>query len=140
MKILLSSDGSPNALRAAEFTVRLLKAMPEGRCTVVTVIPFDRDEAAFLGAQGPEYDAAVKSKAACLLAEIEQLFRAAKVEAGKIVLQGDIAGSIVDLAEQDAFDLIVMGCRGLGGIKGMLMGSVSSKVMQQAHCPVTVVK
>lgn len=140
MKILLSSDGSPNALRAAEFTVRLLEAMPGGSCTVVIVIPFARDEAVFLGARGPEYDAAVKSKAAGFLAETEQLFRAAKVEVGRIVLQGDIAGSIVDLAEQSAFDLIVMGRRGLGGIKGILMGSVSSKVVQQAPCPVTVVK
>lgn len=139
-RILLASDGSPNALRAAEFTVRLLKAMPGGRCTIVTVIPLTREEAAFLGAQSPVYDAAVAGKVGCLLDETEHLFRAAGVETKKAVLQGDVAGSIVDFAEQDSFDLIVMGSRGLGGVKGMLLGSISSKVMQQAHCPVTVVK
>ena len=139
-KIMLASDGSPNALRAADFTARLLEAMPGGHCTIVTVIPFARDEAVFLGAQGPVYDAAITSQVDCLLDEAEQLFQDAGIKTARVVLQGEVVGAIVDFAKQAAFDLIVVGSRGLGGVKGMLLGSVSAKVMQQAHCPVTVVK
>jgi nucleotide-binding universal stress UspA family protein len=53
---------------------------------------------------------------------------------------GDAATSILDAAEQERADLIVMGSRGLGHLRGMLLGSVSHKVAQLATCPVLLVK
>jgi len=47
---------------------------------------------------------------------------------------------IVDLAEELGAGLVVVGSRGLGGIKRALMGSVSDSVMRHAHCPVLVVR
>jgi nucleotide-binding universal stress UspA family protein len=47
---------------------------------------------------------------------------------------------IVDLAEEIGVGLIVMGSRGLGGIKRALLGSVSDSVVRHAHCPVLVVR
>jgi nucleotide-binding universal stress UspA family protein len=44
------------------------------------------------------------------------------------------------LAEELGAGLIVMGSRGLGGIRRALMGSVSEKVVRHAHCPVMVVR
>jgi nucleotide-binding universal stress UspA family protein len=46
----------------------------------------------------------------------------------------------VGLAEEIGAGLIVMGSRGLGGIRRALMGSVSESVVQHAHCPVLVVR
>ena len=43
-------------------------------------------------------------------------------------------------AESNNIDLIVMGSRGLGVVKGVLLGSVSQYVVEQAKCPVLVVK
>lgn len=43
------------------------------------------------------------------------------------------------LAEND-YDLIIMGSRGLGTVKGLLLGSVSSHIVRYASCPVLVVK
>jgi nucleotide-binding universal stress UspA family protein len=54
--------------------------------------------------------------------------------------EGDAAHCILDAAKQDGADLIVMGTRGLGHIRGLLMGSVSHKVAQLAPCPVLLVK
>jgi nucleotide-binding universal stress UspA family protein len=48
--------------------------------------------------------------------------------------------NIVSLAEEIEAGLIVMGSRGLGGIRGALMGSVSDSVVRHAHCPVLVVR
>jgi nucleotide-binding universal stress UspA family protein len=47
---------------------------------------------------------------------------------------------IVHLGEKIGAGLIVMGSRGMGGIRRALMGSVSDSVMRHAHCPVLVVR
>ncbi|WP_029059120.1 universal stress protein [Stappia stellulata] len=56
------------------------------------------------------------------------------------VVAGDCAESILDTARDIGADLIVMGSRGLGGLKGLLLGSVSSKVSQHATCSVLTVR
>ena len=47
---------------------------------------------------------------------------------------------VLDFAESNNIDLIIMGSRGLGVVKGVLLGSVSQYVVEQARCPVMVVK
>lgn len=139
-KILLAVDGSRNAYRAAEFAVQLVKSIPGSACTVITVVPFTTEEAAYLGASGVQYAVAVTERVTPVMDEIEQLFQRAGLNPEKMVLQGDAAAGIVDFAREGGYNLIVLGSRGLGNIKGMLLGSVSHKVMQLARCPVTVVK
>ncbi len=51
-----------------------------------------------------------------------------------------VAEEIVKLAEEIGAGLIVVGSRGLGGIRRALMGSVSDSVVRHAHCPVLVVR
>ncbi|CAN1141305.1 hypothetical protein LINPERHAP1_LOCUS29656, partial [Linum perenne] len=52
----------------------------------------------------------------------------------------DARDSIIDAIEGLKLDSVVMGSRGLGTAKRILMGSVSSYVMNPASCPVTIVK
>lgn len=54
--------------------------------------------------------------------------------------EGNVARSIVDFAKEVKADGIVMGCRGLGDIDSMLLGSVSHKVTSLAPCTVVVVR
>ena len=51
-----------------------------------------------------------------------------------------IVGAIVEYAERENIDLLVIGSRGLTGFKKLLVGSVASGVVTYAHCPVLVVK
>ncbi len=51
-----------------------------------------------------------------------------------------IVGAIVEYAEHENIDLLVIGSRGLTGFKKLLVGSVASGVVTYAHCPVMVVK
>jgi nucleotide-binding universal stress UspA family protein len=53
--------------------------------------------------------------------------------------EGPEAESILKVAESCKADLIVMGSRGFGAVKGLLVGSVSRKVIHYATCPVMVV-
>ncbi|MDP9290179.1 MAG: universal stress protein [Thermoproteota archaeon] len=57
-----------------------------------------------------------------------------------IVNSRSIVGAVVDYAEHEGADLIVIGSRGLSGFKKLLLGSVASGVVTYAHCPVMVVK
>jgi nucleotide-binding universal stress UspA family protein len=56
------------------------------------------------------------------------------------IVSGDPAEEIVRLANIHQADLIVIGSRGLTGVKRILQGSVSSQVVEDAHCSVLVVK
>ena len=56
------------------------------------------------------------------------------------VLRGNAGHMIVGYAKEYDCDLIVMGSRGLSGLKEVLVGSTSHYVVQHAHCPVLVAK
>ena len=55
----------------------------------------------------------------------------------KVTVQDPTPEALVAAAEPD--DLIVVGARGLGGFKGLLLGSVSNRVLELAPCPVVVI-
>jgi nucleotide-binding universal stress UspA family protein len=57
-----------------------------------------------------------------------------------IVNSRSIVGAVVDYAEHEGVDLIVIGSRGLSGFKKLLLGSTASGVITYAHCPVLVIK
>jgi nucleotide-binding universal stress UspA family protein len=56
------------------------------------------------------------------------------------ILAGKPADELVKFAKEKDVDLIIMGNRGISGIKKLVTGSVSKKVVDEAECPVLVVK
>lgn len=56
------------------------------------------------------------------------------------VLYGEPVKKICEYAEKEDVDIIIMGNRGLHGFRKFMLGSISQKVIQNAHCPVLVVK
>ena len=61
-------------------------------------------------------------------------------KARKHVKSGSIAKSILEVADEEGSDMIIMGSRGLGLLKGVLIGSVSQKVIEESKIPVMVIK
>ena len=57
-----------------------------------------------------------------------------------VQLEGDPAEMIIEYAKENGFDMIVIGSRGLGKVKGFLLGSVSSKVCHAADKTCVTVK
>jgi len=69
----------------------------------------------------------------------KQLGRAS-IEVEEDLLEGPPAEAILSAATIRNSDLIVMGSRGMGSLKGMVFGSVSTKISHYAPCPVMVVR
>jgi len=65
-----------------------------------------------------------------------------KVSVGTDVVfsTNSVVKTIVEYAEEKKIDLIVIGSKGMSGLKRMLLGSVASGVVTYADCPVLVVK
>ncbi|MCK5150318.1 MAG: universal stress protein [Candidatus Thorarchaeota archaeon] len=57
-----------------------------------------------------------------------------------LIDHGDPATRIIEIAEERNVDLIIMGSRGLSGIRRLFTGSISDKVANQASCPVMIVR
>ncbi|MDT7899202.1 MAG: universal stress protein [Sulfolobales archaeon] len=139
-RIVAAYDGSDQAIKALNTAIELAKAF-NSKLDVVEVV----DTAALLGmgfAPIPsEVIAQIYNKAQN---DVEQAKKKAQ-EAGvkdvtSQVLEGDPATSIIEYASKNGADLIVIGSRGLSTFKRLVLGSVSSKVVQESRIPVLVVK
>jgi nucleotide-binding universal stress UspA family protein len=80
-----------------------------------------------------------KSAAQAVLDDARQKFGTTTFIVNEELREGYESESILKVAENCEADLIVMGTRGLGAVKGFLVGSVSRKVIHYASCPVMVV-
>lgn len=143
-KILLASDGSDNALRAAAFTAGLLGQIPAARLTVLVVNDMLDKMKFYSPLRSPvifeEIDLFFREKTQDALTRTMALFNEEKHRVNSDVKVGNPAEEILDYAKSGGYDLIIIGSRGLGSIKGLILGSVSTKVLQLADCPVTVIK
>ena len=74
------------------------------------------------------------------LASARSALDAAKIAYTPHILLGPIGQSIADFAAQNGCDSVVMGTRGLGGVTGLVLGSVATQVIHAAAVPVTLIK
>ncbi|MFQ5976407.1 MAG: universal stress protein [Candidatus Hydrothermarchaeales archaeon] len=81
-----------------------------------------------------------KKEADEILERGEKILEEMGVKPETAIRMGEPANEILEFATEYPVDYIVMGSRGLSGIKKFLMGSVSSRVMEHSHCSVLIVK
>jgi len=62
------------------------------------------------------------------------------IELVTLLKEGRPSATIVETAEEDGYDLIVMGSRGVGGITGWILGSTSRRVVDSCTKPILIVK
>lgn len=137
-KILVAHDGSKlsdSALRTAvEIAIKFNSSL-----TVLSVIPelyltelSDTDRAKIMNALTEETKIAME--------RIRVSLAGKPIESKTIIRQGPPAEKILETAQKMKVDLIVTGSHGRHGAKKFLLGSVSSKIVDYAGCPVLVVK
>ena len=146
-RILLATDGSREAELAASTATDIANAT-NSELHLLTVAPGNPDPIYHIHEGGLRYETyqqaaeAIKREAQKVLDEQVQKVE----EAGGSVKEAYLRvgerrdQAIVHLAEELGAGLIVMGSRGLGGVRRALMGSVSASVVHHAHCPVMVVR
>jgi nucleotide-binding universal stress UspA family protein len=141
-RILLATDGSEQAELAVLRAVELADATDSELHVVhVGVVPiFLQSYPGTLGYYGKLYEQIEEESKERLRKQSLRVKAAGGTVAGSHLRMGEVALEIVALAEELGADLIVMGCRGLGGVRRALMGSVSDSVVRHAHCPVLVVR
>jgi nucleotide-binding universal stress UspA family protein len=140
-KILLATDGSEEATLALQTAADLCEKTGSELHVVhvgeVTLLHHYHPEAHGYRMQ---YERDEKEARELLETQVEGIKAAVATVAQAHLRMGKADEHIVVLAEELGVDLIVMGSRGLGGVKRALMGSVSEAVVRHAHCPVLVVR
>ena len=147
MRILVATDGSDAGRRTLEFAARLTKG-PGDQLRIVNVvslrsIPLEQlDEYSRLGQVTRLEAMTVESReqlnAARLRAE-ELGVSDVPLESAMELHEGNIAETIIDAANRNRVDIVIVGKRGLGRLSGLVLGSVSQKVVELARCAVIVV-
>ncbi len=139
--VLVPTDGSVASIGAAELAFRLLRG---GRGALTILFVVDRAVLSELRRFGERSDAEVESElrehGRRYLQLLEREARKAGIEVRTVVREGDPFEEIVALAREMDADLIAMGHVGQRGPTRILLGSVTERVLDYAHCPVLVVK
>jgi len=141
-RIVAGVDGSPNAAHALAWTAQLALALDAEVIAVHAVDP--RIFVPIIETLGPPAPPAVGRE---WYDEVRDAFekdwvsplRAGGVRYRTEMVDGSPALALVDIAENEKADLIVVGSRGRGGFTGLLLGSVSTYVMHHARRPVIVI-
>ena len=127
-KILVAVDGSTHSDYALNIAVKIA----ERYSSSIDLIHVETPSAA-----AP--DSAIKGEN--ILGDRVEIVKERKLVCGQIrIRSGDPAAEILKLADSKDYDLVVLGSRGLSGVRSLLMGSVSSKVAKEAKSSVLVVK
>jgi len=140
-RIVVAVDGSPASRVAADWAARdaALRRVP---LTVVHV-QHVADVSAWIDLPVAEdYTEACERQAATVIDDslrvvADALSDAPEVAVEHCVVSGPIVPTLVDMSK-DA-EMLVVGCRGLGGVRRLLLGSVSSGLVHHARCPVAVI-
>src|SRR5262245_30465697 len=142
--ILVCADGSEQAMEAAKAATELAKKFGSS-IRIVNIFDIIASVAPYMGV----WDLAVGEDTITKYAQEAQQTSAKRT--GEIFHKEDLpfevsldwgrpADKIIEIAKDNNSDLIVMGSRGLGGIKSLLLGSVSDNVLHHAHCPVLIIR
>ena len=140
MKILVPVDGSPASIRAVKLAVDQVKALPEASLVLVNVqnfsglsLPEQIMPSAWI--QQEEQRAADEA-----LKDVVATCREAGISYVTRTERGGVAPTIDRVARDEHVQHIFMGTRGLGGVRGLLLGSVATQLLHLVDVPVTLVK
>ncbi len=133
--ILLATDGSRYSAFATEKAIDFAKSYG-GMMTAVSVVDVPPE----LYGEAPSLVDDLVAKAKGYVDTVKKKAEAAGVAVQAIVREGESYKAITKIAAEGSADMIVMGSHGRTGLKRLLMGSVTEKVIGHAPCPVLIAK
>lgn len=136
-KILAAVDGSDNSLRAVDHASAIAERF-DATLVIVHAYPQTSDLRGY--SDFAKLVAQRKKTGRAVIDRVTKKLGDTSFTVLEDLLEGPESDAILRVAESQAADLIVMGTRGLGTLRGMMVGSVSRKVLHFANCSVMVVK
>jgi nucleotide-binding universal stress UspA family protein len=138
-KILIAIDGSELSDKALRYACTL-GAPLNAELIVLHVVPMLVSATPYHDTVSDQPFLALQKVGEDILSRAKQTANELSCEIIDLISHGDPASRIIDIASERDVDLIVVGSRGLGGIKRLFVGSISDKVASHAHCPVLIVR
>ncbi|TFB22825.1 universal stress protein [Filobacillus milosensis] len=135
--ILVAADGSDHSIRTAEHAAELANMQGDAHITIIYVIDGDTSKHDVLEVGDKE---TVEMKRLERLKPIEEKFDLMDLDYSIEIKRGEPGPTIVRYANDEDFDLVIIGSRGLNVLQEMVLGSVSHKVAKRVKCPVMIVK
>lgn len=135
--VLIPVDGSANSLRALKFAAERFRASPHVQLMLLNVQPAMPSSRHVRPAMIKDHQQRMSEEA---LGPARSLAGRLGVMFDCYMRVGNAAEVIASFATRTRCAEIIMGTRGLGGIRGLMLGSVTTKVIHLASVPVTLVK
>ncbi len=140
MKILLPVDGSSHSDRAVRNVISEVNRGAGTQVVLINVQPPIAAPELFGHMPAYEIEAMQEARGGDALQSARVLLDEAGVPYVPAVLIGPVAETIARYAVENSCEKIVMGTRGLGGVRSVLMGSVATRVLGLTELPVMLVK
>lgn len=140
MKLLVPVDGSAAAQRAVTHALWLVQGRPEAAIVLLNAQNREVLGLSDIDAENENEREIASRRSARALRNAIRACKAAGVRFEARAEFGPISETIDRIAREVHADQIVMGTRGLGRLRGLLLGSVATGVIHLAHVPVTLVK
>jgi nucleotide-binding universal stress UspA family protein len=150
-KILLTVDGSEQSMNAADYALAMAKKQDNNAQLIALHVLFSQTGYAYsTNMFGLVTPSSINELLEDAKHEAQQWFDKIKekmnengdiqIKTEVVVSSTSVVAAIVDYAEHEDVDLIIIGSRGRSGFKKLLLGSTASGVVTYATCPVLVVK
>lgn len=138
-KVLVAVDGSDNSFRALDAAL-LLSEKLGSKVTAIHVI----EVAPVVHIQSEkllrDLVEAYEKEGQHIISKCSEIATKKGLSINSKLLSGDASSVILDFCEKDKHDIIIMGSRGMGKFKELVLGSVSSKVIHHSSCPVMIIR
>ena len=131
LNILTPVDGSPASLRAVDFALGVLSRSSGSSLVLLNVQNVGSIDPIGVAAMAPPdwfQDVASKASEEALKGALSKC-KGANIAFKPMARAGQVARTIADVAREEGVGQIVMGTRGLGGVQGLLLGSVATQVI-----------
>jgi len=137
--ILVPIDGSDNSYRALDAAL-LLSEKLGSNITVIHVM--EEVPITHIGSEKMlnELLEAYKKENQDILLKCSEIANQKELTIKTFPLQGNPASAILDYNKKEKFDLVIIGSRGLGKFKELILGSVSSKIVHHSTCAVLLIR
>jgi nucleotide-binding universal stress UspA family protein len=138
-KILVPVDGSDNSYRALDAALVLSEKLGSN-ITVIHVM--EEVPITHIGSEKllNELLEAYKKENQDILSRCSEIATQKGLTINTFLLQGNPASVILDFSKKEKFDILIMGSRGLGKFKELILGSVTSKIVHHSPCAVLLIR